>query len=211
MLFLLIAGILHAETAAVQVSAARQDSISRMQAMRRVKLSVYSITACSDTDMMLPAGRALQALATRGVPSEAPALLPLIMARAKASSTLGKLRTAGEYASGAAAIGLAVKSVGGYWAALPPFLGFALGRVRGRQDELLEILLPLAKDLIDPASKLPIGDGVCHHGFVISGGDVPYAEVEIAVRVPDAPTRRVNWQRNLSSWARRVDVEFVPR
>lgn len=209
MLALLIAGLLHAETAAVQVSASRQ-AISNMQAMRRMKLSVYAVTACSDSDVLVPSGKLLSALAVRGVPSEDPAFLPFTLARGQSVSTLGRLRTAGEVGSGLAAIVATVAKADPWIAGGSAGLAVVLRLVQRRQDDIVALLTPLAGRLMRPDVQVPLPEGICYSGLVLSAGDVPYAESSVLVRVPDAPIT-MNYSGFSNSWARRVDVEFVPR
>ena len=209
MILLVIAGILHADTAAVQVSASRQVSVSEMRAVKRLKLSVYGVTVCAEDSVSVPLGRVVAALATRGIPVEFPDFLPLVMLRGQQESALGHMRTGLEIGSGLTSAGLAVAKVGGYWAALPAVVGLLLNRTRLRQHEILQVLSPLAAKLLRPGEVLVPARGACHAGFVLSSGDVPVAEVEIRVPAPDAAIV-VNTQNSFASWARPVAVEFAP-
>lgn len=209
-LALLIAGVLHAETVAVHVSAARQASVSNMQAMKRMKLSVYSISACAEGDLFVPAGRVLQALAIRGVPVEDPAFLPLILDRGSRTSTLGWLRTAGEVGGPAVAVVSTIAKADPWISGGAAAFSAILSLTKRRQDEVVSILMPLAGRLMKLEEKIPLPEGICYSGLAISSGDVPYAEASVLMTKPDAPIR-VNSQGILSSWARPVDLEFTPQ
>lgn len=208
-ILLVIAGLLHADTAAVQVSASRQVSVSEMRAVKRIKLSVYGVTVCAEDSVSVPLGRVTAALATRGIPVEFPDFLPLVLLRGQQESALGHMRTGLEIGSGLTSAGLAVAKVGGYWAALPAVVGLLLNRTRSRQEEILQVLTPLAAKLLRPGEVLVPARGACHAGFVLSSGDVSVAEVEIRVPVPDAPIV-VNRQDSFDSWPRPVAVEYKP-
>lgn len=177
--------------------------------MRRQHLSVYGVSVCSSDAVEVPIARALAAIAVRGVPAEFPEFLPLVIARGRDESTLGHVRSGAEWVSALAAVGLAVKDVGGYWAAVPAVASLVLRMTRGRQEEIIGILTPLATRLLRPGEVLVPSRGACHTGMILSSGDVPYAEARFDVPMPDAPMRTMNYPEIPDSWARSVDVEFT--
>lgn len=194
MIAFLIAGILHAGTVPVQVSASRQVAISEMKAMRKLRISVYGVSVCGGEGAHVPLGSVTAALAMRGIPVEFPEFVPLLIQRGREESLLGRVRGAGEIAGGLAALAATLAKAPPWVSIAGAGIGIVAHLAKGRQDAVIDIITPLAARLIRPSDQVITAPGICYTGLVLSSGDVPFAETTLLVIAPDATIRQSQWK-----------------
>jgi len=201
------------ELGIVQVSAVRQDSLSKLQTLKQLHLFVYDVSMCSTHDTMLPGGRVVKELADYGIPVESSYLIPFILMRGKNSSLLGMSVNGGEYGAGMLSMLAAagVISIAGPLAVVPPALAFTVPRLKGKQDQYFDLLIPLIPRVLKVEEKINLPYGVCDSRFVISSlGDKHIERFTLTFKLKD-PLVIISQSEEVFRPQSKLEIDFITK
>ena len=196
----MLAGAAHAQ---LTITVSRQQTLSGIKAVKKLKLGVYQMVACGTGSVA--GGEIVQSLVGEGFPVESSELATLAMMRAKTEGTLGLAQEYGALGAGLLAILQASGTIAlaGPLAPLPAAAALALKLAKDRNDRYDPMILPLLKELLDPTQTIALTGGCTARYLLTAAGAKLTMRVVIAPPPPAKPQAFVR-----PPWALRP-VEFT--